>query len=267
MGTRYLVLALFITCTVVADENNDDFADYLFEKGEYEWASLEYERLQYMKTADTTQLPVWEFRCGKSLMLAGKYHEAYTRFSKIRPVSPLSDSSCILSALCAIRYGDFHSARTRLECSSLDLSEVTGAYLDMQTKDYAAAHKRLRKVADDSPDAFRARALDQVITDIEQFKPKQYAPALLLSLLPGAGHLYSNNKGDALMTFIVVSTGALITGYYHHFGSEKRAITAGTVTGLFYLGGIYGSALSVKIYNKKQRRKYHSIAENVLFGK
>lgn len=266
MVTRYFIVFLLCIIAAVAGKNNGEFADYLFEKGEYKWAFLEYERLLYSET-DSAYLPIWYYRCGKSLMHSGRFHEAAERFAAIKRTDPFSDSSRVLAALCSISYGDYAAARTRLDSVNLDISEIAGAYLDMHANDYVAAHARLRKVSDTSPDAFRARALNQAITRMEQFRPKKYAPALLLSLLPGAGHLYSHNKGDAFMSFAVITTGVLITGYYHHFSSERRAIAAGTVTGLFYLGSIYGAALSVKIYNKKSRRKQHAVAQNILFGK
>lgn len=131
---------------------------------------------------------------------------------------------------------------------------------------YGAALDTLKLVPAVSPDAFRAQAMVKAVTDASVFRKKQYAPALILSLVPGLGHLYTGRRGDAAMSAITVATGAFITGYYAHHRSRERMYAAGTVTGLFYAGSMYGAVVSVKIYNRTSVRRQRETVEKIVFG-
>jgi TM2 domain-containing membrane protein YozV len=81
-----------------------------------------------------------------------------------------------------------------------------------------------------------------------QYK-RPLSAALLSTIIPGAGKIYTKQYGDAITAFIV--TGLL--GYFavDNFHS-KHDFRAGIFTGLgliFYAGNIYGSAASAQIYN------------------
>jgi hypothetical protein len=266
MGARYaLIIALFMLQGIFAAEPDGTFAGRLFDKKEYAWAQLEYERLLYA-FPDSSGAPLWRYRCARSLMYLGSFDRAAAGFSAVRESDSFADSARLNGAICALRRNKADTARLLLSSCRLDYSKVLGAYLDFSARRYAAALDTLKTVPSGSADAFKARALEKAVSDASAFRKKQYAPALCLSLIPGLGHLYGGRYGDAAMSAMTVTTGACIAGYYAYHQSRVRAYTAGTITGLFYAGSMYGAAVSVKIYNRSAARRFRETTEKIVFG-
>jgi hypothetical protein len=267
MVIRYALIAGLLLMGIVAASDADGlFADRLYDKGEYGWAFLEYERLIFTHP-DTNALSSWHYRCGKCLMHTDRYNEAGISFSRVPPGNRYGDSASLQAALCALHLKKTGVAATLASACRLDYAKIVGGYIDFLSSRYTVAIDTLKNVAVDSPDAFRARALEKTVSEAATFKKKSFTPALMLSIAPGLGHLYSGNNGDAAMTAITIATGALITGYYAYHSSQYRAVAAGTVTGLLYAGSMYGAVLSVKIYNRNHLRTYRETAERIVFGK
>ena len=266
MVIRYaVIICLLVISPCAASDAQGLFADGLYDKGEYGWAYLEYERLIFAHP-DDDNLPLWKYRSGKCLMLTKRYDQAVALFSAITPTDRFGDSASLQASLCELQLKRNNAAASHLVSCRLDYAKIVRGYIGLLSSNYASAIDTLKTVADASPDAFKAHALEKVVVDASGFKKKHYAPALALSIIPGLGHLYCGDKGDAAMTAITVATGALVTGYYAYHKSRPRTIAAGTVTGLFYLGGMYGAAMSVKIYNRKVIREQRDIAERIVLG-
>jgi hypothetical protein len=266
MGARYtLIFALLALQVLFAAEPDGSFAGRLFDNKEYGWAQLEYERLLFA-FPDSSAAPLWRYRSGRSFMMLGRFDRAVAGFSAVRESDSLSDSARLQGAVCAMRLNMADTARQLLSSCRLDYSKVLGAYLDFRARRYSVALDSLKKIPVASPDAFKAKALEKAVSDASNFRKKHYGPALCLSLIPGLGHLYAGRKGDAAMSAMTVTTGALITGYYAYHQSMPRAWTAGTITGLFYAGSMYGAVVSVKIYNRSAARHNRELAERIVFG-
>jgi hypothetical protein len=267
MFTRYaLVIGLLLSGVLAASDTKPLFADRLFDKKEFGWAYLEYERLMFGHP-DSNALSSWKYRAGECKMETGNYGKAAELFSAVPADSRLRDSASLQAAVCEIRLNNLPAAKLHLSTCRLDYAKITEGYINFLSKDYGAALDTLKTVSDASPDAFKSRTLEKVILDAAAFKQKHYFPALALSVVPGLGHLYSKNYGDAAMTALTVATGAAITGYYAYYKSQPRAIAMGTITGLFYVGSMYGAVMSVKIYNRKTARNHRDLAERIYFGR
>jgi tetratricopeptide (TPR) repeat protein len=241
------------------------FADHLLDKKEYHWATLEYERL-LCAHPDSGAAPLWRYRSALGLLRLGRFEQALVQFSAATGPNVPGDSARLNAAYCALRLKRYDAAVPLLDSCRLDYSRLLRAWLDFSASRYTAALDTLKAVPAYSADAFKARAFEQEIRDAQSFGKKQYAPALALSLVPGLGHVYAGRKGDGLMSALVVTTGGLIAGYYAYHDSRPRAYVAGTITGLFYAGSIYGAAVSVKIHNRDGVRRSRGAAERIVFG-
>jgi tetratricopeptide (TPR) repeat protein len=244
---------------------DQSFAGHLLAKQEYQWAFLEYERL-LCAFPDSSAAPLWRYREAVSLMHLGRFDLALGKFSVAAGASVPADSARLNAAYCALRLKRHGEAALFLDSCRLDYSRLLRAYLDFSARRFAAALDTLKAVPTLSVDAFKARAFEQAILDAQSFGKKHYAPALALSLVPGLGHVYAGRKGDGLMSAITIATGGLVTGYYAYHESRTRAYAAGTITGLFYAGSIYGAAVSVKIHNREGARRSREAAERIVFG-
>ena len=74
----------------------------------------------------------------------------------------------------------------------------------------------------------------------------------LSTIVPGAGRLYTGRLGDALTSLFMVG----LTGWQTYDGfrrdglSSAKGWTLGTLCGIFYVGNIYGSVISARVYNR-----------------
>ena len=87
-----------------------------------------------------------------------------------------------------------------------------------------------------------------------------FVAGLLSTMLPGAGRLYTGRTGDAIASLIVVG----LTAWQAYDGFNRDGITSvkgwtfGTIGGAFYLGNIYGSVISARVYNRTVENEFLS---------
>ena len=250
---------------VFALDANEAFAGRLFDKGEYRWALVEYERLLFT-FPDSSAAGYWNYRTGLCNLNENRQQNAIAEFKKAFTDSAIADSARLRAAECALRLHAPDSALSFVSPCKFSLGKVYEGYADFCDADYPAALARLRLVNDSSVASFKARSLEKIIADASSSSKKHYVPAALLAIVPGLGHVYTRRYGDGAMTALTVATGAFVTGYYAWHNARPQAWTIGTITGLFYAGGIYGSIVAVKIYNKETAGNITLRAERVVLG-
>ncbi len=89
---------------------------------------------------------------------------------------------------------------------------------------------------------------------LNNFKPKSYALAGILSgTLPGAGKIYTGQKGAGVSSLLSVGAMAAITIENGIKTGWKRwnTLSAASIFSVFYIGNIYGSIVGVKIYRER----------------
>lgn len=261
-------IALFLVsiCILEISAQNRDtlFADYLFQKGYYQFALVEYERLLYKYPDSITN---WEFRIGLCNFYQNQFEQALAQLKNMKSSDKAnSDSVNLYAGISALRLNYIDKASSYLEASSIEESSIYKSYISFVKNDHKKAKSQISHIPDSSVNSFKAQGLKQVFDDASTVSKKHYAPAFLLSLIPGLGHVYTGRYGDAAMTAMTVTTGALITSYYAYHKSYGRAYTTGTITGLFYAGGIYGALMSVKIYNRNASNQLQKRAFRIVFG-
>jgi len=95
--------------------------------------------------------------------------------------------------------------------------------------------------------------------DSISFKKPMFA-ALLSGFVPGAGRVYAGRIGDAIFSFLLTMGSAYSAYHYYQKKAKIPAVIFGSLAIYFYLGDIYGAALSVKIHNKKKSVEFiHNI--------
>lgn len=81
-----------------------------------------------------------------------------------------------------------------------------------------------------------------------------FLAATLSAVIPGTGKMYAGKTGEgvsALITNLIL--GWQFYDHYNHLGfSSVRTIAYGALFSTFYLGNIYGSAISVSVYKNQQ---------------
>jgi len=89
---------------------------------------------------------------------------------------------------------------------------------------------------------------------------KQKSPViagLLSAFLPGLGKVYVGNNGQAIASFLSVGVigGIAIENYMKQGLWHPQTIVFGLITSVFYIGNIWGSALSVQVVRNERRNE------------
>ncbi|MCR5018281.1 MAG: hypothetical protein K6A64_05740 [Bacteroidales bacterium] len=86
-----------------------------------------------------------------------------------------------------------------------------------------------------------------VLTDFKRKSP--LLAASMSAVIPGSGKIYAGDLRSGVSTFLVVGAlGAMMAESAHKLGwQDWRTIALTSVFGVFYIGNIYGSAVSVSV--------------------
>lgn len=106
----------------------------------------------------------------------------------------------------------------------------------------------------------------QYAEKLKSLKRKSPAVAGVLSaVIPGLGLVYSGNNGQALSSFIrVAAMGALSIESFSKLGpTHPQFIAFASLFSFFYIGNIWGSALSVQIRKNEQTKE---LDHNIMVG-
>ena len=85
----------------------------------------------------------------------------------------------------------------------------------------------------------------------------EFLAGLFSTVIPGTGKIYSNRSIDGLFSLLTIG----LTGWQAYEGFSKdgsksvKGWVFGSISGVFYLGNIYGSVVAAQIYNDQQAEK------------
>lgn len=100
---------------------------------------------------------------------------------------------------------------------------------------------------------YRLAESEKAIKDLSEVLNKghksPWLAAGMSAIIPGAGKIYAGQTGPGVASFLAVGSLAAITAeqWNHHGAKDWRTIVAGSLCGIFYIGNIYGSWVSVSI--------------------
>lgn len=236
-----------------------EFAEYLFEEGDYARASSEYYRYGFLmkpELSDSILFKIaicygmdkqWEpsakvfkhlIRNYPSSEWTGKafYNAAFIQSTKgnLNRSYQLLDSALLLDQYRQMRF----------EYMSLQ------AYNSLKERNYIHALNVTNEIDSESSDRIRIVAEQGVNLKLKN----PFLAGTLSAVIPGSGKWYTGRVQDGVYSFVLVgmSTWQAYSGF-HDKGIEsiKGWIYASLGT-VFYLGNIHGSVVSAKLYNQKQ---------------
>jgi hypothetical protein len=151
---------------------------------------------------------------------------------------------------------------TNNDLNELRLFELSG--LSLLTKNYARFDSLSANLS------FKNELLGSEYENFKKYyavdkKIKRRSPFLagtLSAIVPGLGKVYAGNNGQALASFLTCGLmGAVTAENYIHFGIEHpQTIFFAGLFSIFYIGNIWGSAVSVQLVKtEKQLENKHNI--------
>jgi hypothetical protein len=228
-----ILVLLFLAAQTIPLEGILQFADYLYGQEDYAAALHEYRRYQFLTDSVHEDIPEKIITC---LIELKKFDEAIRESSQL----PNTSKSNFLKGQIYFLAGKYDSSRFFLSTVGTPYKTDAKKFIGLG---YALEFK------------FKEAGQYIELPDIE-LHPKKPLLGALYSLFPGGGHLYCGRTGDAIFSFLVISTMGLLSYYYYdHEEDIKFGISLGA-TILFYAGNVYGGINAVRNYNYYQNEHY-----------
>ena len=244
-------------------ENVRKFADFLYEQGDYLRAAGEYQRYLFYQPQESEQI---RYRIALCYRFAGQTEQAIQKFETLLRIYP--KGRYVSRAYYQI--GATYFLTDQFEHAALFLYETLPRITD--TQQHAEAEQLIglsylmQKQWSEAGEIFKTLQGSEVTSvsqkaivyhnfseagaDLPTRSP--FLAGVFSTIVPGAGRLYTGKFGDAFTSLFIVS----LTGWQAYDGfrrdglSSVKGWTLGTLCGTFYVGNIYGSVISARVYNR-----------------
>jgi tetratricopeptide (TPR) repeat protein len=253
--------------TVLLDSDRQlQFAEDLFQRGEYYRAIGEYERFIHF-FPESEDVVLAKYRIGLAYLKGERYEEAIEAFMLVAsqyPESAYADQSYLRMGEAYVQLKRYDDAITHFEkliamTSDQNIKDEAHyqcgwAYLEQESWDNARIC--FDQISPQNRARFRMEDLLKELDKRGDLKRKNPTTAGLLAIVPGAGHVYCERYRDALVSFLV--NGALILAAWEAFDNELYAL-GGLVTVVelgFYSGNIYSAVSSAHKYNRDEKNRF-----------
>ena len=260
-----------------APENVRRFADFLYEEGDYLRAAGEYQRylfytsgskarLESELTEEGTDGEQIRYKIAICYRFAGQTEQAIRGFETLLQTHPKGQ----FASRAYYQIGATYFLTDQFEQSVQFLRGVLPDIVD--TRQHAEAEQLIglsylmQKQWSEAGEVFKTLEGSDVLGLSEKAKvyhkyaevgarlPSRspFLAGALSTIVPGAGRLYTGRIGDALSSLVTVG----LTGWQAYDGFRRDGIssvkgwTLGMLSGIFYVGNIYGSVISARVYNR-----------------
>jgi len=243
-----------------------EFADFLYEQGEFYRAITEYQRFRFY-SPDTAEAETALYFIGLSYYRGEQYRDAIAAlhsFRELYPDNPRYMGAFYISGRAALLLRDFEDSRSFFEqvqnstdpLAPLAEAQVLLSYLLERNWDKADAMLRGKE----GRIAFHPVWLPAYYEDAATYQDIPHKSpviaGLLSAVLPGAGQAYCQRYRD--MATAVVVNGLLIWGSLAALENDETYL-AGVLGGielLFYSGTIFSASSSARKYNRTREEQW-----------
>lgn len=268
-----LIFALMLLCghVVHAGEMSAEkmlsFADDLFERGDYYRAITEYERVIFFHPdhalANTARLQI-----AHAYLKGDRIDQAIERLKELSTDLANEETGRKASFMLGEAYyqkREYSRAADYFENfietypgdARVDAARIRIGWSYLRQGKWRQAGEEFGKLPPDSPLHAQAEGLVEGARNYPGIPVK--SPGLaggLSAVLPGAGQLYVNRPGDALVSFLL--NGAFIWATVEAFQNDND-VTGGILLFFesgWYLGNIYNAMNGAQKYNRRNEQKY-----------
>ena len=249
-------------------ENVRKFADFLSIQRDYLRAAGEYDRLRFV-LGDGPAGDSAVFAAGINFLKGGDFGRCRERFRQILAIEqarPLHlDSRYYLARTAYVEAkwpdvfnylpqpGDTADPRFRILGAAALLSITHARQGQWDRAEYYSCGQGGLLDERDKP------ILCSLAVEGAHLPLKSKTKAVLLSaVIPGLGKFYARRTIDGIFSLVTVGTAAWQSyrGFEEKGKSSAEGWIFGVMAGAFYLGNVYGSAVSVELYNRKVKDGY-----------
>ena len=271
---KFLLVILFTTTLLsfvaaeepidyYAPENVRKFADFLYEQGDYLRAAGEYQRYLFYQPQESEQI---RYRIALCYRFAGQSEQAIQNFQMLLRTHPegrfVSRAYYQIGATYFLQDQFAQSARFLHET----LPHITDTRQHAEAEQLIGLSYLMQKQWSEAGEVFKTLQESEVASvsqkaavyhsyakngvDLPTRSP--FVAGVLSTIVPGAGRLYTGRFSAAFTSLFIVG----LTGWQAYDGFQRDGLssakgwTLGTLCGIFYVGNIYGSVLSARVYNR-----------------
>lgn len=264
---------ILVLCFNVSTAQNDilpykdyEFIKYLIGNDMKEealtWAKRDFDENKYEKSVVDSVffLKGWVFYSSKQLSKAREC------FDKVSNQSNMKTGAVFFSSLSSAYLEEYDLGVSNLEKNKTLLNNNTELYaleqaglslLKRDLKLYENYSKNFSYTTYNLAD--KEKILDSIFLSLKNYKKKSpFIAASLSAIVPGLGKVYAGQIGEGVSAFLTVGSFAAITteNWIKHGFLNWKTLLFGSLGTVFYVGNIWGSAVSVKIgyddFNEKQ---------------
>lgn len=242
------------------------FADFLYEQGDYLRAAGEYQRYLFSLSEESEESEQIRYKIALCYRFAGENAQAIQNFERLLRSRPQSQ----LAGRVYYQIGATYFLMDQFEKSTRFLREtlphITDAQQHAEAEQLIGLSYLMQKRWSEAGGVFKTLQGSDVIAIREKASVyHRYAEAgtqlpsrspflagVLSTIVPGAGRLYTGRIGDALNSLLTVGIAGwqAYDGFHRDGISSAKGWTLGTLCGIFYIGNIYGSVISARVYNQ-----------------
>lgn len=243
------------------------FADDLFERREFYRAITEYERYLYL-APEAEDAPQVRLQLARAYHFGGHPGDAREEVRSLMEAHPESRDARYATLLVAAT----HRVEENPGLAAMSLETF---YLDHRHREEGQVAGLLAAVEflrADEPETAREvlgdvsvsptlkEEAEKLRTDVEAYEALQLknpkVAGALSAAVPGAGQLYTGNRGDAFVAFLL--NGVLIYATYEAFDREQYVTGSllATIESGWYLGNIYNAVNGAHKVNRRRKRRF-----------
>lgn len=244
-------------------ENILKFADSLYTQGDYLRAAGEYQRYLFYQPQESAQI---HYKIAVCYRFGGKTEQAIQGFETLLRTDPESQ----FASRAYYQIGATYFLMDQFDLSARFLHEALPRIRDprqhaeaeqliglsyLKQKRWSEASEVFKTLQASDVMSIREKAVvyhDYAEKGAHLSTRSPFLAGTLSTIVPGAGRLYTGRLGDALTSLFTVG----FTGWQAYDGFRRDGIssvkgwTLGTLCGIFYVGNVYGSVISARVYNR-----------------
>jgi hypothetical protein len=253
----------------IADPGREmEFVRYLVARGDLDEAVFMLNRMQ-----GTTRDDSIHYFMGWILYQQKELLPSATHLLKVSDASPLYLKSRFFGAYNLAHMGMLPEAVSVLEAIDPEPGSLLAGMKGFQLAGMALLQNDFGRFSlhsetfDEAPHLFAGEAVRMMEhrDALRQFPARSPLIAGALSAaVPGLGKIYAGKTAEGIVGFLYVAAmGATAWDFYRGAGPQSALfILSASVTGIFYLGNIWGSAVAVK---RQQNEFRHEMDQRILF--
>lgn len=227
-----------------------EFVEYLLGN------NLSRDAVYYLHASGFAPSDTLHYYKALSLYTAGDLNHAAESFKSVSRGSVYFEPSVFLNAACDAYAGHYDSAKSMLlsyngakgelksyELAALSLLQDDHQAYQVYAKDFTYGNYTLSQ---------GEKIMDKICS--ERFGSPRRSPwvaAGLSAVVPGLGKIYNGNYGEGAASFLLVGAfaGFAAESWIKNGGGDWRTILFTSIASLLHLSNIYGSYISVGLYN------------------